>query len=172
MTNAVCESYNKSWMDIHKCRLRAVSRNKTTFNFNGTVLHPAYNIGVRGELFLKANGYKPWLANVTINVCRFIKKPYNPIAIIVFKLFREFTNFNHTCPYLYALCESYNKSWIVIHKCRLHAISRNKTTFNLNLRLIFKPLSQLSNHSCPYVASIKLYLLAILPFIALGSTNC
>lgn len=59
MTNAVCKSYNESWITIETCRIRAVSRNVTTFNFNGTFLHPAYDIGINGQLFKKANGYKP-----------------------------------------------------------------------------------------------------------------
>ncbi|XP_017958372.1 uncharacterized protein LOC108652690 [Drosophila navojoa] len=99
MTNAVCESYNESWVVIHKCRVRAISRNKTTFNFNGTFLHPAYKIHYRAELFQKANGYKPWLVNATVDVCRFLKRPFHPFAILLGKLFLEFSNFNHTCPY-------------------------------------------------------------------------
>ncbi|EDW57320.2 uncharacterized protein Dvir_GJ15150 [Drosophila virilis] len=99
-TNAVCESYNKSWMVIHECRLRAVSRNKTTFNFNGTVLHPANDIHVRFELFVKASGYKPWLVNITVDGCRFIKKRFNAFAMLAYKLLAEFSNFNHSCPYL------------------------------------------------------------------------
>ncbi|XP_064540305.1 uncharacterized protein LOC135429771 [Drosophila montana] len=100
MTNAVCESHNKSWFVIHKCRLRAVNRDKTTLNINGTVLHPAYDILVKAQILKKANGYKPWLYNMNIDVCRFLRKPYNPVAIVIFKMFKEFSNFNHTCPYM------------------------------------------------------------------------
>jgi len=52
------------------------------------------------RLLKKENGYKPWLYNVNIDVCQFLKKAYNPIAILLFKIFRGFTNFNHTCPYV------------------------------------------------------------------------
>ncbi|XP_017966701.2 uncharacterized protein LOC108658550 [Drosophila navojoa] len=100
MTNLVCETLNKSWMVFHKCRLRAVSRNKTCMYLNGTILHPAYKIHTRLEIFQKANGYKPWLINTTVDVCRFLRKPFNPVAITIAKLFIEFSNFNHTCPYL------------------------------------------------------------------------
>ncbi|KAH8416126.1 hypothetical protein KR222_008626, partial [Zaprionus bogoriensis] len=62
---------------------------------------------VRGELFKKANGYKPWLYKVDIDVCRFIRRPYNPIAILVFNLFKEFSNFNHTCPYVASINSLY-----------------------------------------------------------------
>ncbi|XP_030560396.1 uncharacterized protein LOC115762361 [Drosophila novamexicana] len=102
-TNAVCESYNKSWFVLHKCRLRAVNRDKTTLHLNGTVLHPAYDIFVKAQILKKANGYKPWLYNMNIDVCRFLKKPYNPVAILIFKMFKEFSNFNHTCPYMVSI---------------------------------------------------------------------
>ncbi|KAH8391271.1 hypothetical protein KR215_010076, partial [Drosophila sulfurigaster] len=98
-TNAVCESYNESWFLIHKCRLRAISRNKTVFNFNGTVLHPAYNISLKGQILKKANGYKPWIMKTSVDVCRFVNRPYDPTAILFFNLFKEYTNFKHSCPY-------------------------------------------------------------------------
>lgn len=103
MTNAICKSYNESWVTIQTCRLKAVNRNITKFNFSGTFLHPAYDIGIKGEIFKKANGYKPWLFKADIDVCRFVKRPYNPIAIIVFRLFKDFTNFNHKCPHVVSI---------------------------------------------------------------------
>ncbi|KRF99300.1 uncharacterized protein Dwil_GK26807 [Drosophila willistoni] len=36
--------------------------------------------------------------NGKIDVCRFLRKPYNPYVIIVYNMFKEFTNFNKTCP--------------------------------------------------------------------------
>lgn len=98
-TNAVCESYNKSWFVIHQCRLRAVNRNKNTFNFNGTIVHPAHKINIHMQILKKANGYKPWLFNETIDACRFLKTSYSPFAKLVFNLFKDFSNINHTCPY-------------------------------------------------------------------------
>ncbi|EDV90986.1 GH22194 [Drosophila grimshawi] len=100
MTNAVCTSLNKSWVAIHECRLRAISRHKITFNLNATFLYPANDISVRFEVFQKANGYKPWLFNTSVDACRYVRKPFNPFVIMVVNLFREFTNFNHTCPYV------------------------------------------------------------------------
>jgi len=99
-TNLVCQSFNESWFLIHECRLRAINRNKTIGNFNGTVLHPAYNIRFEGQIFKKENGYKPWLYKFNIDLCQFLKKPYNPLFIIFYKIIRGYTNFNHTCPYM------------------------------------------------------------------------
>jgi len=69
-------------------------------NLNGTVLHPAYNIGLKAQIFKRANGYKPWVVKAELDICRFVKKTYNPVAIIVFNLFKEFSNFNHSCPFV------------------------------------------------------------------------
>ncbi|KAH8299508.1 hypothetical protein KR044_002000, partial [Drosophila immigrans] len=110
-TNAVCESYNKSWFVIHHCRLKAVNRTVNTLNINGTVLHPANNIGVQYQMFKKANGYKPWLFNLHLDVCRFIKNEYNPFAKVVFNLFKEFSNFNHSCPYGPQIVDGFYLRW-------------------------------------------------------------
>ncbi|KRF77731.1 uncharacterized protein Dvir_GJ26466 [Drosophila virilis] len=55
------------------------------------------------QLLKKENGYKPWLYNVKIDVCRFMEKPYNPIAILMYKMFKEFSNVNHTCPFIVSI---------------------------------------------------------------------
>jgi len=69
-------------------------------NFNGTVVHPAYNIYVEARLFKKENGYKPWLYKFSFDGCKFLKKNYNPIATLFFNLMEPFSNLNHTCPYM------------------------------------------------------------------------
>ncbi|KAH8365751.1 hypothetical protein KR093_004064, partial [Drosophila rubida] len=99
-TNVVCESFNKSWIIINYCRLRALNRNKTVLNLNITVLHPCSNIWVDIQIFKRANGYKPWLVNTSLDVCKFHQKPYNPWAILIYKQVKNFTNINHTCPYV------------------------------------------------------------------------
>ncbi|XP_034102105.2 uncharacterized protein LOC117566668, partial [Drosophila albomicans] len=99
-SNAVCKSFNESWFLIHQCRIKAIKRNVNTLNFNGTVLYPAYDIFVHLQVFKKANGYKPWLFNVTVDGCRFIKRPNSPFAMLIFNLFKDFSNFNHSCPYM------------------------------------------------------------------------
>ncbi|KAH8392863.1 hypothetical protein KR215_005155, partial [Drosophila sulfurigaster] len=99
-TNAVCESHNKSWMVINNCRLRAVNRHKVLFNFNGTILHPTNSIMVHSQIFKKASGYKPWIINYTTDCCRFLKKSYNPLAIYINSYYFDFSNFNHSCPFM------------------------------------------------------------------------
>ncbi|XP_034650074.1 uncharacterized protein LOC117889744 [Drosophila subobscura] len=99
-TNFVCESYNQSWFVFHNCRLKAVSRNRVILNMNGTVLHPAKDISIHGRIFKRANGYKPWLVDISFDACLYFRKRNQPIVNLVYGLFREFTNINHTCPYV------------------------------------------------------------------------
>jgi len=100
LTNFVCVNYNKSLTLVHECRLRAINRNKTILNFNGTILHPVYNIEVVGQILKRENGYKPWLYKFTIDACKFLKNPYNPIVLLFYKILKPYTNMNHTCPYV------------------------------------------------------------------------
>ncbi|XP_034664405.1 uncharacterized protein LOC117898839 [Drosophila subobscura] len=99
-TNFACESYNKSWIVFHNYRLKAVSRDKVLLNLNATLLNPAHGVTIRGRVLKRANGYKPWLFDVTFDACRFMRKQYIPIVSLVYGLFKQFTNINHTCPYV------------------------------------------------------------------------
>ncbi|XP_020810747.1 uncharacterized protein LOC110186045 [Drosophila serrata] len=99
-SNVVCVSYNHSWFQYHECRLKAISRNKVILNINGTVLHSVNNVFVDANLYKRESGYKPWLLKGVVDCCRFMRKNYNPAAKILFGLFKEFTNINHTCPYV------------------------------------------------------------------------
>ncbi|KRF97926.1 uncharacterized protein Dwil_GK27752 [Drosophila willistoni] len=99
-TNAKCESYNKSWVTIEHCRLRAISRYKTVFNVNATVHYPAPKIKTRIQVLKKANGYKPWLIDSTVDACAFMQKPNNPVAKMVHNWIKNVSSIKHTCPYM------------------------------------------------------------------------
>ncbi|XP_034650055.1 uncharacterized protein LOC117889741 [Drosophila subobscura] len=99
-TNFVCETYNQSWFVFHNCRLKAVSRSKVILNMNGTIFHPAHDISIHGRIFKRANGYKPWLIDIHFDACLYIRKRNQPVVNLVYGLFREFSNINHSCPYV------------------------------------------------------------------------
>ncbi|XP_017055658.1 uncharacterized protein LOC108097696 isoform X2 [Drosophila ficusphila] len=99
MTNAVCESYNKSWVEFGVCRLRAVNRNKVCLNVDVNLLHPANNVMVKAQLMKRANGWKPWLYSVNFDACQFAKRRNNALIRLVWDLFKEFSTINHSCPY-------------------------------------------------------------------------
>lgn len=107
MTNLVCESRNQSWVTFETCRLRALQRNKTTANIFATFLHSTNSVSVRIQIQKKFNGYKPWLIDVTIDACKFMKSPKsNKVAKMIWDLFKDFSTVNHACPYTV----SYEKS--------------------------------------------------------------
>ncbi|EDW95684.1 uncharacterized protein LOC6535316 [Drosophila yakuba] len=99
-TNFICDSVNESWLSVHQCRLKAIRRDTTTLSFNGTVLKTVSKLRVHAQIFKRANGFKPWLYNITFDGCRFLRKPYEAPVVLVFNLFKSFSNFNFTCPYM------------------------------------------------------------------------
>ncbi|XP_026836607.1 uncharacterized protein LOC6548100 [Drosophila erecta] len=99
MTNAVCKSYNQSWVVFHYCRLKAYSRTKTSLNINATFIEPAKNISVHVKAMKKANGYKPFLVDFTLDACEFMRRRNHPVAKIIWNMIRNVSTVNHTCPY-------------------------------------------------------------------------
>lgn len=58
-----------------------------------------YDIKLRVQLLKKENGFKPWLYDITIDACQFIRKPSNAIIIFFIKQIQNFTNFlDQKCP--------------------------------------------------------------------------
>lgn len=108
MTNAICESYNQSWVTIATCRLRAVQRNKTVLNVDLTLLQPVKSITMRLQVLRKANGYKPWIIDTTFDACNFLrsKNKNNLIAKLILGIFQDFSTFNHSCPYMVSYLSS------------------------------------------------------------------
>ncbi|XP_034478199.1 uncharacterized protein LOC117784551 isoform X2 [Drosophila innubila] len=99
MTNAVCETMNKSWVRIDQCRLRAINRNITTLNVEVTLLQPINVVHVNLELRTKAFGYRPSIFNYTIDACAFLRNRKHQISKMIWHIFRDFSTMNHTCPY-------------------------------------------------------------------------
>ncbi|KAH8248705.1 hypothetical protein KR032_002376, partial [Drosophila birchii] len=102
-TNYVCKSYNESWFRFNNCRLKAISREKVVLNLNATVLHSVNNVHVKLKMYKRANGFKPWLIDLNIDICRYLRKAYNPFVKLVYSFVKEFSNLNHTCPYIGAI---------------------------------------------------------------------
>ncbi|XP_020800628.1 uncharacterized protein LOC110177976 [Drosophila serrata] len=99
-SNLACESYNEKLFVFHSCRLKAISRDKVTMNMNGTVMYSGKNIKFHVRIFKRENGFKPWLFNVKFDGCRFMQKRNVPIIKILFNSFKEYSNLNHTCPFV------------------------------------------------------------------------
>ncbi|KAH8335994.1 hypothetical protein KR074_003456, partial [Drosophila pseudoananassae] len=100
-TNAVCESLDESFASFEYCYLKSINR---TYKYGSlkVKLHkvPVEKIKINFAIYKRLNGYKPFLYNVTIDACKFLKnRKINPVAAFIFELFESFSNMNHTCPY-------------------------------------------------------------------------
>ncbi|KPU80752.1 uncharacterized protein Dana_GF27444 [Drosophila ananassae] len=63
-------------------------------------LLPTQGSKIRLKVFKRESGFKPWLLDTTVDGCRYMRKTYNPLAKLVYKMVKEFTNVNHSCPYV------------------------------------------------------------------------
>ncbi|KAH8249754.1 hypothetical protein KR032_011992, partial [Drosophila birchii] len=100
-TNIKCTSMNESYCSFDYCLLKSVNR---TYKYASLklIIHqgPIYKTKVNFALYKRLNGYKPFLYNVTVDGCKFIKKTSSsPVAAFIYNLFGPFSNINHTCPY-------------------------------------------------------------------------
>ncbi|XP_037943361.1 uncharacterized protein LOC119676198 [Teleopsis dalmanni] len=99
LTNAVCESYNESWVVINTCRLKALRRDTTALYLNVTLVEPVENVVLNVALLKRANGYKPFLYNFTADVCQYLAKRNNPVFNLVFKFIKPYLIIDHWCPF-------------------------------------------------------------------------
>lgn len=64
-----------------------------------TLLQPMYSVKTRFRMFTKGNGYKPWLYDVSIDNCQYLRRPSNAVAILFVQQFKHFSNFwEQQCP--------------------------------------------------------------------------
>ncbi|KAH8354378.1 hypothetical protein KR084_009449 [Drosophila pseudotakahashii] len=100
-TNIKCTCYEKSFCELRRCELKILGR-----GIVGLYLHAQANqLPINTStcvltLFRRFNGYRPFLYNVTVDICSFLKnrKRY-PFFNLVYDGIRNFSNINHSCPY-------------------------------------------------------------------------
>ncbi|KAH8302037.1 hypothetical protein KR044_002006, partial [Drosophila immigrans] len=98
-TNINCHSGNSTVYTIHTCRLKAVSRNKIAMNLNATLNYKASRVYLHYQVVKKANGYRPWLYNISVECCDYLKRRNNPIVNMLSNIIKEYSNFIHPCPF-------------------------------------------------------------------------
>jgi len=51
-------------------------------------------------MFKRFNGYRPFMYNVTVDACRFLKnRKSSPVINFWLNVIENYTNFNHLCPF-------------------------------------------------------------------------
>nr|XP_044250572.1 uncharacterized protein LOC108065872 [Drosophila takahashii] len=100
-TNVKCESVDKDFCEFDYCILKAVNRTYKYFSLRVKLLRiPVTKVKVSLGLYKRLNGYKPFLYNITIDACKFLKNPKsNPVVTFFYEFFKGFSNLNHTCPF-------------------------------------------------------------------------
>ncbi|KAH8265668.1 hypothetical protein KR044_004179, partial [Drosophila immigrans] len=98
-TNLVCHSGNISLYTLHTCRLKALQRNKIALYLNATLNYRTNHVFLNFQLVKKANGYKPWLYNYSLDCCDYLRRRNNPVLNIISNILKEYSNFIHPCPF-------------------------------------------------------------------------
>ncbi|KRG00190.1 uncharacterized protein Dwil_GK27194 [Drosophila willistoni] len=101
MKNIECHTDPK-YSTNASCRVMAINWNKSVANMDVDLVKPLKNISLQLQLFKKdyTNKYQPFLVNVWMNICSILSRQnFLPYGVIVLKVTKSFSNFNHTCPY-------------------------------------------------------------------------
>ncbi|EDW17451.2 uncharacterized protein Dmoj_GI12635, partial [Drosophila mojavensis] len=99
-TNLKCSFTDKSYGDFKYCYIKAVNRtHKYISSYAQMAPKSLNNISVNIQLLRNSNGYKPFFSLNTIDACKFLRKPSNPLLITSYNTFKDHSNLNHTCPY-------------------------------------------------------------------------
>ncbi|XP_061398081.1 uncharacterized protein LOC133333808 [Musca vetustissima] len=100
LTNLQCKSLNESVVKFSECRLKFIRRGVVGMNISVNVLQPLPDIFMEMGFFKRANGYKPFFYNQTVDLCKLLSNAkYNVVAKILLDIMSGYTNLNHSCPY-------------------------------------------------------------------------
>ncbi|KAH8347150.1 hypothetical protein KR059_005869, partial [Drosophila kikkawai] len=100
-TNLKCTSYDPKFSEFEYYHFKAINR---TFKYLSLKVKlyetPITNVKVNVALLKRFGGYKPFLYNVTVDACKFLKNPSsNAVIVYLHGFFKSHSNMNHTCPY-------------------------------------------------------------------------
>ncbi|XP_037941879.1 uncharacterized protein LOC119674797 [Teleopsis dalmanni] len=99
-TNIKCTSLDKKFTDFDYCYLRSINRTYKYLSIKAKLFQkPVTNASVRWTVLRKTNGYKPFLIDLTFDVCDFFKSHKDSLSRLTYSFFRDYSNLNHTCPY-------------------------------------------------------------------------
>ncbi|XP_069968059.1 uncharacterized protein [Bactrocera oleae] len=100
-TNLKCVAYDKLFADFRQCRLKVLSRNAVAVSLHVQLFQvPVNNVTVNLDVYKKANGYRPFMFNITADFCQFLKnKKRIPFGKLLMDTVEIYSNINHTCPF-------------------------------------------------------------------------
>ncbi|XP_022232784.1 uncharacterized protein LOC111081139 isoform X2 [Drosophila obscura] len=102
-----CESYDHSHGEFSLCKIKAINRYRNSIST--TYLNKEFvpnRVTARLEFFKRANGWRPFLYNITLNVCDFLdrkKTKPNSNTMTIFRIAASYLmpyfNTSFTCPF-------------------------------------------------------------------------
>ncbi|KAH8329435.1 hypothetical protein KR074_010454, partial [Drosophila pseudoananassae] len=100
-TNIKCRLADIEFGNFEICHLKSVNRTYKYMAMKLNLNKPVTKVKVANiAIFKKFNGYKPFLYNVTVDACRFLKNPKSyPVFSYFYRFFNTYSNINHTCPF-------------------------------------------------------------------------
>ncbi|XP_019892852.2 uncharacterized protein LOC109612856 isoform X1 [Musca domestica] len=100
-TNIKCAAFHPDFATFQQCQLKVIARGVIGLNVHVKLWQlPVNNISVNLALFKKFSGYKPFLYNITVDLCKYLKNPRkHPFLDLFHRVIVNDSNINHTCPY-------------------------------------------------------------------------
>ncbi|XP_019892851.2 uncharacterized protein LOC101898024 [Musca domestica] len=100
-TNLKCEDLRLDFSVFEECRLAVVKRDVISLNINVKLMQvPVTNITVNLAFFKKLSGYRPYIYNITVDFCNFLKNSNRQsYAKLFLDAILKDSNVNHTCPF-------------------------------------------------------------------------
>ncbi|KAH8328516.1 hypothetical protein KR067_010357, partial [Drosophila pandora] len=97
-TNVKCSLPDSDFGNFEVCHLKSVNRTykymEMKLNLNQPVTKAQANLAISKRF----NGYKPFLYNVSVDFCTFLKKPKsNPVFSYLYGFFSNYSNLNSFC---------------------------------------------------------------------------
>ncbi|XP_017080413.1 uncharacterized protein LOC108114141 [Drosophila eugracilis] len=103
-TNLKCGTKDKNYAEFGKCSIKAVNRTHKYMDIHVNLYQkPVRNITVIFQLHVKLmrrdHGYKLFFMDVKVDICMFLKQQRQPFIKMIYDMFKNNSNINHTCPY-------------------------------------------------------------------------
>ncbi|KAH8259273.1 hypothetical protein KR026_001550, partial [Drosophila bipectinata] len=93
-----CTSYDKDYGVFPICKLKPISRKVNSITVHYRQVSVVDKVLMRVEILKRANGWRPFLYDISVDMCDFLVKRNNPILNIAFSLLKPYLNTNYSCP--------------------------------------------------------------------------
>ncbi|XP_070072341.1 uncharacterized protein [Drosophila takahashii] len=98
-TNIKCSSLDTHFTAFEYCYIKSINRTYKYVSIKANLFETPVT-KVNFAMYKRVNGYLPFLYNITVDSCRFLKNTTSqPIAKFFYELIKSNSNINHSCPY-------------------------------------------------------------------------